>query len=242
MNINANTLISDIVSENYKTAEIFKFYNIDFCCNGNRSLKEVSEKKQLDLTKLIFNINKTHINNPLDEDYQDWELDFLSDYIYQKHHTYIEKRSPEILAYLNKICSVHGKKHPELIEIAHLFKGAVEDLTIHMKKEELILFPYIKKLAKAHRSEEELNAPSFNTISNPINIMHDDHDNEGERFRKISKLTNNYTLPEDACNTYKITFSLLKDFEEDLHKHIHLENNILFKRAIALENKLNNKN
>lgn len=242
MNINANTLISDIVSENYNTAEIFKHYDIDFCCNGNRSLQEVSKKKQLDLTKLIFTLNKTHENTSKIDDTQNWELDFLCDYIYQKHHTYIEKRSPEILAYLNKICDVHGKKHPELIEITQLFKNAVGDLTLHMKKEELILFPYIKTITRTYKNKEKLDTPPFNSISNPIESMHNDHDNEGERFRKISKLTNNYSIPEDACNTYKIAFSLLKDFEEDLHRHIHLENNILFKRAIALENKLNNKN
>lgn len=244
MNINPNTLVSDIVSENYKTAETFKLYGIDFCCNGNRSLQEVSEKKQIDLSILISKIkndNEKSINTN-HENFQNWELDFLSDYIYQNHHTYIERKGPEILAYLNKISSVHGKNHPELYEVALLFKEALDDLTIHMKKEELILFPYIKKIANSHKNNEHLSTPPFSSISNPIEAMHNDHDNEGERFRKISELTNNYKIPNDACNTYKIAFSLLKDFEEDLHKHIHLENNILFKRAITLENKLNNKN
>ena len=148
---------------------------------------------------------------------------------------------PEIKLYLNKICKVHGEKHPELLEIQKLFNESAGDLTKHMKKEELILFPFIKKIATAKKEQTELAKPPFGSIENPINMMHHEHDDEGERFRKIAALSNNYTPPNDACNSYKVAFSLLKDFEEDLHKHIHLENNILFKRAIETEQTLNNK-
>ncbi|MFN8237520.1 MAG: hemerythrin domain-containing protein, partial [Chitinophagales bacterium] len=109
------------------------------------------------------------------------------------------------------------------------------ELTAHMKKEELMLFPFIRKMAKAQTTKEKVSTPMFGTVQNPIAMMHQDHDTEGERFRKIAALTQNYTPPADACNTYRVTFALLKEFEEDLHLHIHLENNILFPKAIELE-------
>lgn len=239
MNINNNTLISEIVAENYDTATVFKKYGIDFCCNGERTLNEVATKKNVSVAKLIQEISFIETNTITSQNYQNWDLDFLSDYIYQNHHLYVEQRGPEIIAYLEKLCKVHGKNHPELFEVIELFKEAVGDLAMHMKKEELILFPHIKKIAQAYRNKEKLETPPFGSIENPINMMHSEHDNEGERFRRISELTNNYEVPKDACNTYKIAFILLKEFEDDLHKHIHIENNILFKKAITLENKLN---
>lgn len=239
MNINSDTLIAEIVAENYNTATIFKKYAIDFCCNGNRSLKQVSKEKNIDLSLLLTEILGIDNNVTSLDNYQNWDIDFLSDYVYQNHHLYIEKKGPEIIAYLEKLCKVHGDKHSELFEITTLFKKAVGDLTTHMKKEELILFPFIKKIAKAYKNNEKLQEPPFGSINNPINMMHLEHDNEGERFRKIAELSNNYQPPKDGCNTYKIAFILLKEFEEDLHKHIHIENNILFKKAISIENILN---
>ncbi|CAM1373903.1 iron-sulfur cluster repair di-iron protein [Tenacibaculum xiamenense] len=239
MNINSQTLISDIVVENYKTAAIFKKYRVDFCCNGNRTLSELSSDAEVDVNSLIDEINGSLNETSNEGSFANWEIDFLSDYIYQNHHAYVEKQIPEIKEYLNKICNVHGSKNPELLEVNKLFNESAGDLVIHMKKEEIILFPFIKKIAKAKREGLELEAPSFSSVQNPIKMMHIDHNDEGERFREIARLTNNYTPPKNACNSYRIAYRLLKDFEEDLHKHIHLENNILFRRAISLEAQLN---
>lgn len=239
MNINKDTLISDIVAENYKTADVFKKYNVDFCCNGNRTITEVSADNGIKVNELIAEVIEILNNVSEVQNYGDWELDFLSDYIYQNHHLYVEKQIPEIQQYLTKICKVHGNKHPELFEIADLFDKSAAELTTHMKKEELILFPFIKKLANTLKNEKDLVQPPFGSIENPISMMHSEHYQEGERFRRIAELSNNYTPPQNACNSYKITFQLLKDFEEDLHKHIHLENNVLFKKAIITERTLN---
>ena len=171
-------------------------------------------------------------------DSPDWNLDHLSDYVYQNHHLYIEKKGPEIISLLEKLCDIKGHKYPELHEITTIFKKALGDLTIHMKKEELILFPFIKKIAKAYKNNETFKEPPFGSISNPIDSMHLDHENEETRFRRIAELSNNYQPPNDACTKHKITFLLLKEFEDDLHKHIHIENNILFEKAILLEKKL----
>ena len=158
----------------------------------------------------------------------------LADYIEKKHHRYVDTRLLEITPYLEKIVRVHGDRHPELAEVEQLFKESAGELTVHMKKEEFMLFPYIRKMVQGRKEGVAVQAP-FGTVQHPVQAMMHDHDGEGERFRKIAALTDNYTAPEDACNTYRVTLSLLKEFEEDLHLHIHLENNILFPGAVDLE-------
>ena len=185
-----------------------------------------------------MNLKRLKYKKTIYPDFQSWDIGFLSDYIYHNHHTYVEKTIPELKQYLHKISRVHGENHPELIEVYELFCESADDLTLHMKKEELILFPYFKQLAKAEKDGSRVMATQFKTVESPISMMHQEHDNEGSRFRKIAELTNDYTPPADACMTYRVAFSMLQEFEADLHKHIHLENNILFKRAIKLENNL----
>ena len=234
MKINTQTLVSDIVAENYKTATIFKSHEIDFCCNGNRSIQEVSDLKNINSKELIQQIEDSfETKRTNDTNYKSWDIGFLSDYIYNKHHKYIEEKTPHIQELLTKICQVHGNHHSELSIINTLFNESAKDLAAHMKKEELILFPYFKKLSSL---QESVSSPLFEDLESPIAKMHDEHDDEGERFRKISGLTKGYTPPKDACRTYQVCFAMLKEFEEDLHKHIHLENNILFKRALEIEN------
>jgi regulator of cell morphogenesis and NO signaling len=144
-----------------------------------------------------------------------------------------------LLQYLNKLCKVHGEAHPELFEITQLFSESAGDLAAHMKKEELILFPYIRKMLKKSKDGSSVvDTPHFRTVRNPIKMMMGEHENEGERFEKIALLTGNYNPPAEACNTYRVTYALLDEFESDLHKHIHLENNILFPKSIDHEEKV----
>ena len=189
--------IGEYVAQDFRTAALFSKYGIDFCCKGNRSVEEVCEKKDITPEELQEEINAvmaTKSDNSID--FQSWPMDLLADYIEKTHHRYVESKLPTLLQFLDKLCKVHGASHPELFEINQLFIGCAGELTQHMKKEELILFPFIKKIAE---------------------------------------WTNNYTPPADACNTYKVTFAMLNEFEQDLHKHIHLENNILFPKAAKLE-------
>jgi regulator of cell morphogenesis and NO signaling len=236
MNIDNNQNIGEIVADNYRAATVFKSYGIDFCCKGNRSVSEVCEANNLDEDQLIHELY-TYVNgtNADRTDYQNWPLDHLVNYIERKHHAYVESKSLEIKEYLTKICSVHGEQHPELLEINDLFVESSGDLGAHMKKEELILFPFVRKLQAAKDLGSEMERPHFGHAENPIDMMKEEHEDEGERFRQISTLSNNYSIPEDGCNTYGVTYALLKEFEDDLHLHIHLENNILFPRVIALE-------
>lgn len=241
MTITKERNIGELVAEDYRAAQVFKNHNIDFCCNGNRPLSEVCTENKLDEGQLQkeLEIATSEVSSD-NTNYENWPLDLLADYVQKTHHKYVEKQSQILKPYLDKICQVHGNHHPELFEIKDLFNTTSGAMAAHMKKEELILFPFIRKMVQAKDKGGALNPPSFKTVENPVAMMMEDHDAEGERFRKIAKLSDNYTPPSDACNTYKVTFGLLQEFESDLHKHIHLENNILFPKAIKLEKVLQN--
>ncbi|MEW4923891.1 iron-sulfur cluster repair di-iron protein [Algibacter sp. 2305UL17-15] len=228
--------IGQFVAEDYRTAAVFSKYKIDFCCNGNRSVEEACEKKGIDSNVLLDELQNV-LNQKGGEsiDYKAWPLDLLIDYIEKKHHRYVEEKIPVLRQFLDKLCRVHGERHPELLKINELFTASAGELAAHMKKEELILFPFVKKMVNAVLGEGAVQSPQFGTVENPIAMMMQEHDNEGERFRQIAELTDNYNPPADACNTYKVTFAMLEEFEKDLHLHIHLENNILFPKAIKLE-------
>ena len=228
--------IGAFVAQDFRTAAVFSKYKIDFCCKGNRTITEVCKKQDINADTLlqnVFDVLQSENNNTID--FNSWPLDLLVDYIEKTHHRYVEEKTGIILQFLNKLCSVHGANHPELFKINELFTAGAGELSQHMKKEELMLFPFIKRMVKTKESDGILAQPSFGTVSNPIAMMMQEHDNEGERYREIANLTNNYTAPADGCTTYKVTFAMLDEFEQDLHKHIHLENNILFPKAIILE-------
>lgn len=228
--------IGEIVATNYRTAAVFKNHKIDFCCKGNRSLDEVCEEKKINKDSLLNELKTASaVKDNSSIDFKSWDMDLLADYIEKKHHRYVNESIPALLQYLDKLCKVHGPQHPELFEINKEFNECATALTAHMKKEELILFPFIRNLVKATITHQQLNTPHFGTLENPIHMMMHEHDIEGERFRKIAQLSSDYSPPADACGTYKVTYSLLKEFEDDLHTHIHLENNILFPKAIGTE-------
>ncbi len=228
--------IGQFVAEDFRTAAVFSNYGIDFCCKGDRTVEEVCSKNKIDIDELLRKLEDAQSSNSQQSiDYKSWPLDLLAEYIEKKHHRYVEEKTPVLRQFLDKLCKVHGQRHPELLEITALFIGCSKELASHMKKEELILFPFIKRMVKAKLESSQIESPQFQTVENPIAMMKDEHEAEGERFRKIVELTNNYTPPADGCNTYQVTFAMLDEFEKDLHLHIHLENNILFPEAIKLE-------
>jgi regulator of cell morphogenesis and NO signaling len=231
-----NKTIGSFVAQDYRTAAVFSKYKIDFCCKGNRTVNEVCEKQNIDSETLMQSINEAvQSENNGSIDFNSWPLDLLADYIEKTHHRYVEDKTLILIPFLDKLCKVHGENHPELFKINELFTGCAGELSQHMKKEELMLFPFIKRMVKIKESNGVLSQPSFGTVSNPIAMMMQEHETEGDRFSEIARLTHNYTAPDDGCTTYKVTFAMLKEFEEDLYKHIHLENNILFPKAMTLE-------
>lgn len=238
MEITGNLLVSEIVRENFKAAQIFEENKIDFCCGGNISLNEASEQANLKVKDLIALIEPVMKEQDRDSKFiEKLSLDHLCNYIEETHHAYINDNAPFIQQKLDKLCNVHGENHPELFEVKELFNGAVGNLTAHMQKEELILFPFIRNLIKFKNGQLD-EVPGMGNILGPINVMMQEHDIEGERFRQLDEITNGYTTPADGCNTYEVTYKALNDFEKDLHRHIHLENNILFPKAIEMEKEL----
>lgn len=228
-------LIGDMVAEDFRTAAVFKKYGIDFCCKGGRTIEEACEKKDLDQNKIYAELESLPKAGASGIDFKSWPLDLLADYVEKTHHRYVEEKTPIIQQFLDKLCKVHGGRHPELFEINDLFNASAQDLAAHLKKEEMILFPFIRKMVNAKISGQAIEQPHFGTVENPVEMMKHEHTVEGERLEKIATLTDGYTPPADACNTYRVTFAMLQDFENDLHTHIHLENNILFPKSIELE-------
>ena len=154
------------------------------------------------------------------------------------HHSYVKKSLPDIKAYAIKVATVHGAQHPELLTIRDLVLEIDQELTEHMVKEETILFPFIKQLVASKNNGQPVQASSFGTIDNPINMMEHEHELVGRNLEQIRNLSNNYALPADACASYSLFFKMMEEFEGDLFIHIHLENNILFPKAKKLEKEL----
>ena len=234
-----NQTVGATVALDYRTASVFQKFGIDFCCKGGLSIDEACNRKGIDKQKLLNEIALVNSGQySAADDFNQWDLDKLADHIEAKHHSYVSTQLPVLIQFLNKLCKVHGERHPELFDIYEEFGYVAQELTAHMKKEELILFPFIKKMIHTKNNHNQLFRPGFGSVQNPIHMMMDEHNVEGERLNRIAILTKDYNPPVDACTTYRVTFKMLKDFEADLHKHIHLENNILFPKAILLEKEL----
>lgn len=221
--------LGDIVSDDFRAAEIFKQAGIDFCCGGKKPLGQACKEKNIEPSGLILQLKElesTPVNQALN--FKEWSLDFLSDYIVNTHHKYVLKTLPELVFYTQKIAAVHGEHHPELIEVADLFRKINTELLQHLKNEEEVLFPAIKDLLKTNSFQ------SRETIQSEIARMTGEHEFAGGAMDTINELTKHYRVPDDGCNTYHVTFKLLQQFEDDLHVHVHLENNILYVKALEL--------
>lgn len=236
MDIQKNTQVGAVVAQDYRAASVFSKAGIDFCCGGNRTIEEACLEHQLDSDEIV-GLLRDSLSAPRTasgEDFYAWPIDLLADYIEKKHHRYVRAQLPLLQGMLEKIVRVHGKGHPELFEVQNEFEHCAEELTQHMKKEEVVLFPYVRRLVEASEAGRSVAAP-FTTVQQPIAVMLGEHSTEGERFQRIRKLAKEYVVPEDACSTFKAAYRNLEAFERDLHHHIHLENNLLFPRAIELE-------
>ena len=232
--IETNETIGQMVTNDFRKAEIFKKYGIDFCCGGKKTLMQACAEKGLDPGKLEAELMQlkdvSSSARPLP--YNEWGLDFLADYIVNTHHVYVKKALPQLIGYATKVATVHGKHHPELPEIKQLVDDLAYDLLSHMKKEENILFPYIKRLAASPGGQQG----GFGSVQQPISVMQMEHEAAAGYIEDIKRLSNNYAIPQDACATYTVFYKMLEEFEDDLHLHVHLENNILFPKAVILEN------
>lgn len=228
--------IGELVKNDYRKAEVFKKFGIDFCCGGKKTLSKVCKEKGIDVADVEKALNNIDIQpKGRQVNYDTWKLSFLADYVVNTHHGYVKEAIPVILTYAEKVVNRHGDTHPEVIEVANHFVAVANELTQHMVKEEQILFPYIKQLEAASESKSPLPKNGFGTVKNPIAMMEEEHESAGGEMEAIRSKTNGYAAPEDACTTFKLLYQKLEEFENDLFAHVHLENNILFPKSIELE-------
>lgn len=239
MNITNQTKVGEIVALDINLAKILNDYEIDFCCGGERLLFDICREKNISFEEVVAALlSNSGSLSTAGLQFDNWSLDLLIDYIVKYHHHYIRTQGPKTFKLLQKVAEVHGEANPKLIEIYELFQASLVDLHEHLDKEEMVLFPFIEELLKTER--ENLQLPNFHcgSIENPIGVMLHEHSNEGDRFRQIAALSDNYSAPQYACDSYRLVMQLLQEFENNLHLHIHVENNILFLKSIALQEKL----
>lgn len=228
--------LAELTTKDIRNAQIFKKYGLDFCCNGHKTVQQACAEKGIDVTSIEQELQQT-VKAPGTSralPYNEWNPDFLADYIVNTHHSYLRKNLPDIRAYAKKVMQVHGGRHPELVKVHSLVEAVGTELLEHMQKEEQDLFPIIKQLVASKNSGTK---PHFaaGTLKNTIDEMEKEHTSVGDNFHELRHLTNDYMLPEDACASYSLLFRMLDEAEDDVHVHIHLENNILFPKALQLE-------
>ena len=223
--------LAQIVNENHQTAAVFEKYSLDFCCKGKRSLDKACAENNLPVEVVIGELTTMSAENqPSSMDSDTVSLTELTNYIVSTHHGYTKKELPQIFAWLQKVSAKHGDRHPELYRIFECFASLKEELEDHMRKEELILFPRIVEMENS--ADYSKISPLY--LQAPVTLMEHEHEQAGILLKEIHRYSNNYIPPADACTTYRLSFAALQAFEADLHRHIHLENNILFPKAIKL--------
>lgn len=234
MQVSRNQTVGEVVARNYKTADVFLSKGIDFCCGGNISIGQVCQNQGVDEEKLIRDLEAVLTEKDIESDLLNrLSPGALIDYIVDTHHTFVRENLITIPPYLEKLADVHGANHAELIKVNDLFAEIVVEMKDHMQKEEEILFPYIQNLEKGLSPK----MVKYATLNEVLDVMHAEHDAAGTGMRTINELTDGYIVPADGCNTYRVALEKLKAFESDLHRHVHLENNILFSKALQLEKK-----
>jgi regulator of cell morphogenesis and NO signaling len=228
--------IRELVATDYRTAAVFERHGLDFCCSGCRTIEQACREAGIDADPVLRELD-TVLHAPASDtpDFNSWDAAALITRIVHRHHGYVRQAIPALIQHTSKIASVHGTRHPELVHIAGLFHRVADEMTEHMFKEEQILFPFIAALDEANRAGRHAPAPPFGTVGNPIGVMEAEHKFVGDAMAEMRHLTGGFTPPDDACGTYRVCLQELDAFERDLHEHVHLENNILFPRALALE-------
>ncbi|HEY3131413.1 MAG TPA: iron-sulfur cluster repair di-iron protein [Acidobacteriota bacterium] len=243
MNINEKRTVGDIAAEMPSAAGVFEKLGIDYCCGGQKTLMEACASAGLKPEEVVSHLEQVPPSSRETGTPDDWQkrpLTDLSAYIVTKHHAFVRQELPRLERLLYEVRSAHLERHPELRHLQALVRDLTLELTHHMLKEEAVLFPYITLLEAAAGRTETLARPFFGTVRNPVRMMTQEHDNAGQALREIRATTGNYTVPADGCASYRSLLDGLRAFEEDLHNHIHLENNILFPRACRLEEEVLN--
>lgn len=238
MNATTAKTVRELAVEFPNATRVFERLGIDYCCGGNKSLEEGCATANLSADEVMDSLELAEQASRARQKDRNWQMEPLADviaHIKSTHHKYTREELARLGPLLDKVCSVHGKNHPELEQVRTSFRGLAQELTTHMMKEEMVLFPYIERMEEAVIQKEPLLPPPFGSVENPVTMMVHEHDSAGEALRAMRQSSAGYTPPGDACISYQTLYKTLAAFEADLHLHIHLENNILFPRAIAME-------
>jgi regulator of cell morphogenesis and NO signaling len=238
MCVTTEKTVRELALENPAATHVLENLGIDYCCGGSQSLEQACRAANLPIEQVLDSLDAAEPESQPAGREGDWQREPLADLIANitsTHHRYTREETARLTPLFDKVCSVHGKNHPELQEIQTSFVGLSDELTMHMMKEEMVLFPYIVCMEEAVIQKEPILPPPFGSVQNPVSMMMHEHDSAGEVLRAMRQASNGYATPPEACVSYQTLYRALVEFEADLHQHIHLENNILFPRAIAME-------
>jgi regulator of cell morphogenesis and NO signaling len=238
MRVITEKTVRELALENPAATRVFEKLGIDYCCGGNKSLDEACRAANLNTDQVLDSLEMAEQSACAAQEAHNWQREALADliaHIKNTHHKYTREEMARLGPLFDKVCSVHGKNHPELLQIRGIFQGLTQELTTHLMKEEMVLFPYIVRMEEAAIEKEPIVPARFGTVQNPVSMMEHEHDSAGNALRAMREASNGYSAPADSCVSHQTLYKALAVFETDLHQHIHLENNILFPRAVAME-------
>ena len=234
----AEKTVRELAVENPGATRLFERLGIDYCCGGNQTLEQACQGRNVSVDEVRDSLQAAQHSAEAGREDRNWQTEPLGDmvsHITNTHHKYTREEIARLGPLFAKVCSVHGANHPELLRLRDIFKGLSQELTTHLMKEEMVLFPYIIRMEEAVIEKAPILPPPFGTVQNPVSMMEHEHDSAGNALRTLREISRGYTAPPDACISYQTLYKVLADLEADLHQHIHLENNILFPRAIEME-------
>jgi regulator of cell morphogenesis and NO signaling len=240
MSVATAKTVRELAVENPTATRVFEKLGIDYCCGGDKSLEEACAAAHVPVDDVLRSLESAEKAAQAPAAQRNWQSELLADlidHIISTHHKYTREELARLEPLFEKVCSVHGKNHPELLHMRGVFRGLSQELTMHMMKEEMVLFPYLKRMEEAVLQREPVLPGPFGTVQNPVRMMEQEHESAGEALRALQEASGGYTAPEDACVSYQTLYKALAGFEADLHQHIHLENNILFPRALEMESR-----
>ena len=235
MILTTDKTVRDLALEIPGATRVFEKMGIDYCCGGKRSLSDACATVGINLEDVQQELIAASQTQEEEPSFLTATLEELINHIVGKHHSFTRLEIARLNALLEKVCTAHGENHPELFRINVLFRELGLDLEPHMTKEERVLFPYIIRMEAAANQHMTLSPPPFVTVANPVRMMMLEHDRAGDLLKEIRTLSSDFVPPADGCISYQTLYAALDALEKDLHQHIHLENNILFPRAVEIE-------
>lgn len=238
MSLTMERTVRELALEIPSAAKVFEQLGIDYCCGGKQTLDQACRAAGVETGKVVTALDAAQSSGDAKGSATDWPSAPLADliaHISRTHHEYTRQAIARLGPLFDKVCSVHGTNHPELLQLRDTFRNLGGELTTHLMKEELVLFPYVERMEESVLQHEPILPPPFGSVQNPVAMMEHEHDSAGDALRALRTGSNGFAPPSDACTSYQVLYRSLAELEADLHQHIHLENNILFPRAIALE-------